>query len=75
MTVDATGPVPDTVLVHCYQWSHSEDGANDVDDSGRGGRTGVGVAGRPDGIERELGAIGWDTCHVVGGSLGGQLAS
>ncbi|MEP9413482.1 alpha/beta fold hydrolase [Gordonia sp. VNQ95] len=34
----------------------------------------VGVAGLADGIERELDAIGWDTCHVVGCSLGGQLA-
>lgn len=34
----------------------------------------LGVAGIADGIERELDAIGWDTCHVVGNSLGGQVA-
>lgn len=34
----------------------------------------LGVAGLADGIERELDALGWDTCHVVGNSLGGQVA-
>lgn len=33
----------------------------------------LGVRGIADGIERELDAIGWDTCHVVGNSLGGQV--
>ncbi|PTR31487.1 alpha/beta hydrolase family protein [Rhodococcus sp. OK519] len=34
----------------------------------------LGIAGIADGIERELDAIGWDTCHVAGNSLGGQVA-
>ncbi|MDH6279222.1 alpha/beta fold hydrolase [Prescottella agglutinans] len=34
----------------------------------------LGIAGIADGIERELDAIGWDTCHLVGNSLGGQIA-
>lgn len=34
----------------------------------------LGIAGLADGIERELDAIGWDTCHVAGNSLGGQVA-
>ncbi|WP_420878857.1 alpha/beta fold hydrolase [Rhodococcus sp. (in: high G+C Gram-positive bacteria)] len=34
----------------------------------------LGVAGIADGVEGELDAMGWDTCHVVGNSLGGQVA-
>ncbi|RVW11534.1 alpha/beta hydrolase [Prescottella agglutinans] len=34
----------------------------------------LGIGGITDGIERELDEIGWDTCHVVGNSLGGQVA-
>ncbi|AQA25457.1 alpha/beta hydrolase fold family protein [Rhodococcus sp. MTM3W5.2] len=33
----------------------------------------LGVRGIADGIERELDAIGWDTCHISGNSLGGQV--
>lgn len=33
----------------------------------------LGISGIADGIERELDVIGWDTCHVVGNSLGGQV--
>ena len=34
----------------------------------------LGIAGIADGIERELDEIGWDTCQIVGNSLGGQVA-
>ncbi|WP_254593137.1 alpha/beta hydrolase [Prescottella equi] len=34
----------------------------------------LGVTGIADGIERHLDEMGWDTCHVVGSSLGGQVA-
>ncbi|QOW00915.1 alpha/beta hydrolase [Rhodococcus pyridinivorans] len=33
----------------------------------------VGIRGIADGIERDLDALGWGTCHVVGNSLGGQV--
>ncbi|MEU4318123.1 alpha/beta fold hydrolase [Nocardia fluminea] len=33
----------------------------------------VGVRGIADGIERDLDELGWDTCHIVGNSLGGQV--
>ncbi|MFC9787653.1 alpha/beta fold hydrolase [Rhodococcus sp. NPDC127528] len=33
----------------------------------------LGVRGIADGIERELDAVGWDTCHIAGNSLGGQV--
>ncbi|TJZ73251.1 alpha/beta hydrolase [Rhodococcus oryzae] len=33
----------------------------------------LGVRGIADGIERELDAIGWDTCHISGNSLGGLV--
>ncbi|NKS15060.1 alpha/beta fold hydrolase [Rhodococcus hoagii] len=34
----------------------------------------LGITGIADGIERHLDEMGWDTCHVVGNSLGGQVA-
>ncbi|GGK42435.1 alpha/beta fold hydrolase [Nocardia camponoti] len=33
----------------------------------------AGVRGIADGIERDLDELGWDTCHIVGNSLGGQV--
>ena len=33
----------------------------------------LGIGGIADGIERELDGIGWDTCHVAGNFLGGQV--
>lgn len=33
----------------------------------------LGVRGIADGIEGELDDLGWDTCHVAGNSLGGQV--
>lgn len=33
----------------------------------------LGVAGIADQIERDLDAVGWETCHVAGNSLGGQV--
>ncbi|MEU1427042.1 alpha/beta fold hydrolase [Nocardia sp. NPDC005746] len=34
----------------------------------------AGVCGIAEGIERQLDAVGWDTCHIVGNSLGGHIA-
>lgn len=33
----------------------------------------VGVRGIADGVERELDAIGWGTCHIAGSSLGAEI--
>lgn len=33
----------------------------------------LGVRGIADGIEQDLDEFGWDTCHIVGNSLGGQV--
>lgn len=34
----------------------------------------VGVSGITDDIERQLDSMGWQTCHIVGNSLGGQIS-
>jgi len=88
-TAHRAGAGEPVLLLHGFTLSHRvwhrvvDDLARDYDvmaltmPGHRGGRRlplrDLGVRGIADGIERDLDAAGWDTCHIVGNSLGGQV--